>query len=40
MAAAVPAGVAPGASVTIPLVFDNPATGAINYDTRIFSGSF
>jgi hypothetical protein len=36
----VPAGLAPDESVTIPLVFDNPARGAIGYDAKIYSGTF
>ena len=36
----VPAGLQPDASVTIPLVFDNPSRGAIDYDAKIFSGTF
>jgi hypothetical protein len=36
----VPAGLAPDESVTIPLVFDNPARVAIGYSAKIYSGSF
>lgn len=36
----VPAGLEPDASVTIPLVFDNPARVGIGYSAKIFSGTF
>lgn len=35
-----PGGLAPGASVTVPLLFNNPAKGAINYSAKTFAGSF
>jgi hypothetical protein len=33
-------GLLPGASVTIPLVFDNPGRVAFDFDAKIFNGSF
>lgn len=36
----VPAGLEPDQSVTIPLVFDNPARGDIGYAAKIYSGTF
>jgi predicted extracellular nuclease len=36
----VPAGLAAGASVTVPLQFNNPSKGAISYTLKVFSGNF
>ncbi|MGB9991161.1 ExeM/NucH family extracellular endonuclease [Pseudoduganella rhizocola] len=34
------AGLAPGATATVPLVFSNPSKGVINYAVSVYSGSF
>lgn len=34
------AGLAPGATATVPLVFSNPSKGVINYAASVYSGSF
>jgi hypothetical protein len=34
-----PGGLAPGASATLPVIFNNPTRGAITYTARVFSGS-
>jgi len=36
----VPAGLAAGASVSVPLQFTNPSKGAISYTLKVFSGNF
>jgi predicted extracellular nuclease len=36
----VPAGLAAGASVNVPLQFNNPSKGAISYTLKVFSGNF
>lgn len=35
-----PQGLEPDSSVTVPLVFDNPAKAGMNYDVKIYSGTF
>jgi hypothetical protein len=37
---AAPTGLAPGASVTVPVKFSNPARVGISYSTRVYSGTF
>ena len=36
----VPGGLAAGATVNLPLQFNNPSKGAISYTLKVFSGNF